>query len=362
MELKNPSKGSEIKVSAATNTEVDETLDKEYIDKRSITISPVHNYSNYRKVNMKVMGQKKEVIGASYHSSQILSSNAEECAAYFPAIIGIAPTNAEFITRVKEYLSNIHIVISDENTVFNTSFIYNKKSDYLAIKKEEDKINEAYDSVDRANMKALKDALKIKIDSLNKLESTKYKFGRPENVVDYLMYRHCLLYKDVAKDSALINGDPDIRFFIKDEAKEAERQQKLTKEKMKAMKTFIELNGTDSKFDAVYIGVCMFKNDNIGDAILKDRNQKTTIMMDFVNSNPAKFNKIASDKNIKLKAFIEILIARGELVRSEYNQQISMADGTFVAANLTEACAWFENPANASIRTALENKMKLAQF
>lgn len=42
-----------------------EDLNKEYVDKRTIVISLVHNYSNYRKVNMKVLGQRKETIGSS---------------------------------------------------------------------------------------------------------------------------------------------------------------------------------------------------------------------------------------------------------------------------------------------------------
>ena len=42
-----------------TSAVVDEELDKEYLDNRTIIISLVHNYSNYRKVNMKVLGQRK---------------------------------------------------------------------------------------------------------------------------------------------------------------------------------------------------------------------------------------------------------------------------------------------------------------
>ena len=66
----------DIKTGIATNStkvqegqiasvEKDEDLNKEYIDKRTIIISLVHNYSNYRKVNMNVLGQRKETIGSS---------------------------------------------------------------------------------------------------------------------------------------------------------------------------------------------------------------------------------------------------------------------------------------------------------
>ena len=45
--------------------------------------------------------------------------------------------------------------------------------------------------------------------------------------------------------------------------------------------------------------------------------------------------------------------------QSEFNQQISMSDGTYVGANLNEAVAFFNNPTNKDIRTAYENKLKM---
>lgn len=363
MALEIPNKESEKTQSSANVSNVfdnsDDDLNKPYVDKRSVTISLAKNYSNYRKVNMKTLGPKKETIGSSIRSCQVLSSNAQEVNTYFPSLIGVSANDPSFISRVKSWLSNIQVVVNDSDVKLNTSFFYNTKADYIKIKVKEDKINEDYERVDRANTSAIKEALKVKIDALNSLESTKYAYGHPENLEEYLIYRHCLLYKDVAKDMALINSDASLRFYIKDEAKEAERQKKLTEEKVKAMKAFVELNGTGSKFDAAYVAICLSRNDNIAEALLKDRNQKSAIVMEFVNSNPDKFNRIVNDKHLNIKAFIETLIARGELVRSDYNQQISTADGTFIGANVTEAIAWFENPNNASVKAAYENKIKM---
>ncbi|MBO7693022.1 MAG: hypothetical protein J6Y28_09665 [Acholeplasmatales bacterium] len=352
----------EVKVPAGTtnNTTIsNDELNSEYIDKRSVTISLVHNYSNYRRVNLKVLGQRKETIGSSVKSCQILSSNAEEVAAYFPALIGLSPTNPDFITRVKAWLSNIQFTINENDVSLDTTFIYKHKADYLKIQEEEDRINKEYDKVDRANTAAIKEALKIKIDALNTLESSKYKYGHPAKLEDYLMYRHCLLYSDVAKDIALINSDPTLRFYIKDEAREAEKQKKLTEQKTKAMKNFVELNGTEAKFNAVYVAMCVFRNDNLSEALLKSRNEKVAALIDFVNTNPDKFNRFVEDKNVQLKAFIETLIVRGELVRSEFNQQISTAEGTFIGSNMNEAIAWFENEEHKDVREAYENKIKL---
>ena len=125
------------------------------------------------------------------------------------------------------------------------------------------------------------------------------------------------------------------------------------------MRNFIELNASPSKLNAVYIAMAVSKNENLSEAMLKDNNTKTTILMNFVNEHPDKFNKFFNDKNVINKAFIETLIVRGELVRAEFNQQISTADGTFIGSNMNEAVAYFNNPANKDIRAAYENKLKL---
>lgn len=352
--------GNEEKVAApAPQIEDNEELEAPYTDKRSVTISLVKNYSAYRKMNMKVLGQRHEVIGSSVTSCRILSSNKGEVDAYFPQLIGLSPSNPEFITRVKAYLSNIQMNVNNENATLNTSFIYNHKKDYINISKKEDAINAEYDKVDRANPNAIKEALKKKIDALNNLEATKYLYGRPENLEEYLMYRHCLLYRDVAKDMALINEDPTLRFYIKDEAKEAQRQKKLVDEKKHAMKHFVELCASENKFNAVFVQVALSTGLILSEAVAKAKDEKENILINYVNENPDKFNKLVSDKNVTTKAFIEILIMRGELVRSEYNQQISTADGTFIGSNMNEAVAYFNNPNNASVKSAYENKLKL---
>ena len=368
IEIKNnntPNQGSgdgngEQKVNTPTPpVENNEDLEAPYTDKRSVTISLVKNYSAYRKLNMKVLGQRHEVIGSSVTSCRVLSSNKGEVDCYFPQLIGLSPSNPEFISRVKAYLSNIQMNVNNENVTLNTSFIYNHKKDYLMIAKQEEAINAEYDKVDRANTSAIKEALKKKIEELNTLEGTKYLYGRPVDLEQYLMYRHCLLYRDVAKDLALINEDPSIRFYIKDEAKEAARQKKLVEEKKHAMKHFVELCGTDEKFNAVFVQVAIAQNMILSEAVAKAKDEKESILINYVNENPDKFNKLVSDKNVILKAFVETLIMRGELVRSEYNQQISTADGTFIGANMNEAIAYFSNPNNASAKTAFENKLKL---
>lgn len=354
-----PSSPTKVPEQSSGSDATSEDLNKEYVDKRTIVISLVHNYSNYRKVNMKVLGQRKETIGSSITSCRVLSSNAGEVNAYFPALVGLSPNHADFTSRVKAWLSNIQFVVNENDVPLDISFVYNTKKDYLDFKKKEDAIDEDYAKVDRTNLSAIKEAIKKRVNALNTLESEKYKVGHPVNLEQYIIYRHCLLYRDVAKDTAIVNSDPSVRFYIKDEAKEAEKQKKLTEYRMQAMRNFIELNASPTKRNAVYIAIVASRNENVSEALIKTDSEKTSYLMDYVNTHPDKFNKLFADKNITTRAFIETLIVRGELVRSEFNQQISTADGTLIGSNMNGAVAFFNNPDNKDIKELYENKLKM---
>lgn len=354
-----PSSPTKVQEQSGGSDANNEDLTKEYVDKRTIVISLVHNYSNYRKVNMKVLGQRKETIGSSITSCRVLSSNSGEVNAYFPALVGLSPNHADFTSRVKAWLSNIQFVVNENDVPLDISFVYNTKKDYLDFKKKEDAIDEDYAKVDRTNLSAIKEAIKKRVNALNTLESEKYKVGHPVNLEQYIIYRHCLLYRDVAKDTAIVNSDPSVRFYIKDEAKEAEKQKKLTEYRMQAMRNFIELNASPTKRNAVYVAIVASRNENVSEALIKNDSEKTSYLMDYVNTYPDKFNKLFADKNITTRAFIETLIVRGELVRSEFNQQISTADGTLIGSNMNGAIAFFNNPDNKDMKDLYENKLKM---
>lgn len=334
-------------------------LNSPYTDKRSVTIAPVQQFSAYRRVNIKSMPPRRNIIGSSISSTRILSSNKDEVEKYFPQIIGMSPNNPEFVTRVKAYLSNISFNVQDAGSTLNISFTYDKKKDYLTIKEKEDKINAKREAVARNNTAAIKEAVKIWTQEINDLESEKAKYGHPDNIEEYLLYRHCLLYRDVAKDISLINSDSSLRFYIKDENKEAERAKRLVDERRKAMRNFLALEASDKKRNAVFIQMTVNNGGNIAEAMLKTPDQQVSALMTYLNDSPDKFNDLFEDKNVEMKSFIEALIARGELIRPEYNQQISTADGTFIGSNMNEAVAYFNNPTNKPVLEAMQNKYKL---
>lgn len=335
-----------------------EELDKPFTYKRSITVSLIQNYSLYRKANDKVLPKKRDYIGSSIRSSQVLASNRAEVEAYFPQLLGISVNNENFVTRLKQYLNNIQVPVNELGVTFDCSFRFNHKRDYFAFKAREEEIEMAYKKANKQSTKDLRAALAIKINDLNNLESEQYAVGSPVNITDYILYRHCLLYRDVAKDTALINCDPFVRFYLKDDAKDKERQQKLRQEINNAKRNYIEVIGDDEMFNAVYIQYCVVAGLPIVNSLLSERMDKENQLDKFSATEPIKFNSIVKDKDLRIKSLIELLIARGEFVRSQFNQNITTQDGEFIGANMKEAIVWAKNPENENVLAAFKNKLK----
>lgn len=335
-----------------------EELDKPFTYKRTITVSLIQNYSLYRKANDKVLPKKRDYIGSSIRSSQILASNRAEVEAYFPQLLGISVNNENFVTRLKQYLNNIQVPVNELGVTFDCSFRFNHKRDYFAFKAREEEIEMAYKKANKQSTKDLRAALAIKTNDLNNLESEQYAVGSPVNITDYILYRHCLLYRDIAKDTALINCDPFVRFYLKDDAKDKERQQKLRQEINNAKRNYIEVIGDDEMFDAVYIQYCVVAGLPIVNSLLSERMDKESQLDKFSASEPVKFNSIVKDRDLRIKSLIELLIARGEFIRSQFNQNITTQDGEFIGANMKEAIAWAKNPENENVLAAFKNKLK----
>ena len=337
-----------------------EEADAAYVDIRYMVIALASNYSLYRRVNDKELAERNEYIGSCIRSSNALCANKGELEAYFPNLIGVSPNDQNFVRRVKEYLNNFQVKVDKLGLRLNLTFHYNHFKDYLAFKKKEEAIETEFAQVKRGDATALKRAIENRIVKLNALESTKWQYGSPENVADYLLYRHCLLYSDVAKDTAIINNKPNIRFYFRDEQKEKELEAKKRLEINNAKRNFVNITANDKLFDDVYAAYCIFTNRPLIPSLAEDRVLKENNLDYFASQEPARFNKMCTDRDISLKAMIEKLIAYGILIRHPHSQNIVSSAGDFIGANMKEALAWFKNPDNDDMRTAYENQLKLA--
>lgn len=355
-----------IQQSTTSKIDIEKGADREdlsenqpYTDIRFITIMLVKNTSLYRKANDKVLPKRIDYIGSCFNSSKVISANQEEVNAYFPNLVGLSPNDPSFMLRVKQYLNNIRIPVDELGKTFDISFYYYHKKDYYKFKAKEEAIEETYQKAPRRGDVEIKAAIKAKVNALNLLESQKHKVGYPINVEDYLMYRHCLLYHSVAKDMSIINSDTSIRFYFKDDKKEADKLRKYRLEVNKAKSNYVACIADSVLFEAVYIQYCVLNSLPVLTYLNRPQLDKEIDLDKFSSNEPVKFNKIVYNKDIKLMAVIEKLIARGELVRSQYSQNITTTDGELIGANTGEAIAWFKDPKNASMVAAYNHKLNL---
>lgn len=335
-----------------------ENLEESYVEHNSITIALVRNYSLFRKRNDKTLPKRKDYIGSSVNSSMILSSNKKEVETYFPNLVGCSISDKDFVSRVKQYLNNIKVPIDEIGKQFDISFHYHHKKDYYAIKRKIEEVERDYSKVNRQSISNIRKALSEKCLRLNEIEASKCELGYPLNLEDYIIYRHCLLYNDVAKDMALINGSPNIRFYFKDDAKEADKLRKFRLEVNKAKTNYVACLADSELFDAVYINYCATIGLPVSSSLMEDRLDKEIKLDKFSTEEPIKFNAIFNNKDVKLIATIERLIARGELIRPMYNQNITSVDGDFIGSNMKEAVAWFKDPNNTAAVNAYYNRLK----
>lgn len=340
------------------NENTNDDLESSYVDKRFVTVKLVKSYSLFRKVNEKTMPKRRDYIGSSVVSSRTLASNPKEIETYFPNIVGVPANHSDFMIRVKQYLNNIRIYVDELGKKFDISFTYYKKKDYIKILKEEEAIEREFNLIDRQNTKAIKKGIENKVYKLNVLESKKCLIGTPVNVEDYIMYRHCLLYKDIAKDIALINSDPNIRFYFEDDKKEENKLKQHRLEIKNAKFNYVKCCSDNTLFDAVFIQYCVLNNLPVLSSMNADKLTKEIQLDKFSTDEPKKFNEIFNNKDIKTISLIENLIARGELIRPQYSQNILTSDGDLIAANMIECITWFKNPANAEAVNVYNNKLR----
>lgn len=340
----------------------EEALRKPFHEERKIVIALVSDInigSVYRQVNSRYIPERHDSIGGSVTSGRILTSNYKEMAAYMPALVGCSPNEQTFTTRVQRWFNNISLPVGPDGVTLNINFNWNTKQDYLDFKEGEAAILNEYDRADKSNPKLLKEAIERYVSALNALESTRYDKGMPEKVDHYLTYRHCLLYPHVAKDTAVIGFDQRIRFYIRDEEREATRLKRTRIQANKARRNYLDAIDDATKFKAIFVCYCAANKMNVLDNLLLDRAVQEKMLDEFSIKDPEKFNKLFNNNQLELQAFLEECIAKGELMRSDVNQTILTPEGAFIGNNMKEALAFFSNPDNAEFKKMLETKLKL---
>lgn len=280
--------------------------------------------TSFYMVNMETNHEGKWKIGGAIHARECLSYDEEKF--YLPRILDIDPDDKEWGKRVREYWSDISVFVPEKGLVLEIGFEYPDET--VADKAE--------------NTKATK-------------EEEKYKYGKPINNSDYVLYRHCLKYSKVANTPELANASTKIRFFMYNEEVQEELKYKTLKIKQEAQIKQLEIIADEPMVNNILI--------MLGESIDLMTPQQRQLSLDtHVSTNPTKFLQIVADKKLGLKSLIQTAINLSILRIIENTSTIIYDENVTVGTDMNEAVVYFESkqPENLKIIQLVKEQLRQA--
>ena len=359
------------------------------INNKKIWIYWRNSDSSYSAANSKVLVEPPRKIGSSISSVSRMLANSEEQKVLMADIISISPTSPEWHKLLKAYWDSISEEIPESGRLLNIGFVYDitsidtaeyVKSINANIKSEKDKLATDEDLKDfveskildidkdfskriklldnikneREHNAALNEAYKIKYDSIIKVESEHYKFGRPIDNADYMLYRYCLVYRDVANEKDLATKSPNIRFYLHSEESIKRYKQQVVDFERNRMTSYLSVIQSVSKVENVLYAM------GFGATIPSDDRDKYIMLDEKSKQNVSKFIAISNDKNLETLGLIEKYIKYGIIRRLDGSQVVVDASdpSVIIGNNVDEVVTWFKLDSNKGAISEYSSKYK----
>ena len=181
------------------------------------------------------------------------------------------------------------------------------------------------------------------------LEVGKDDDGTPLSIMDYIKYNFAIKHPYVALTKEEMESDITKKFYIQDLSREDKVKNNTIKLKKDADKEFIKVSSNLKNMKRI---LRLMSNTN-PDRMTDDQIENS--LYELKNSNPKKFVRIATDKNLELRAEIEEMVSAGVL-RKIGNQVIFIDE---VIGDTTEnAIVYLKDKKNSGTLTILRAKLK----
>jgi len=159
----------------------------------------------------------------------------------------------------------------------------------------------------------LEDNGKPLIDPISKETNT------PENVLDYIRWRHAIGYPNTAPSVESAEGNPLIEYFIEDPDKVLNSKYEDTEDKDKAIAQYIVIKGDPKKTEMVLNLMRSYVRKEKGkppiDVKKLNAKEQIIVLRDLAMQRPEKFYAISTDENINKKYFLDECLSYGVLSR-----------------------------------------------
>lgn len=276
-------------------------------------------------------------LGSSVNAVKAITIQGGMLKAIMPSILGLDPSSQtpfDWEKAVQQYWHGLSVDVYVGGLPIEVGFNF-----------------DFYDTSKVANVERLRKESKLALETEQELgqyvinnvdPSSWYLYGTPINAADFLLWRYCINYRDVANKPDSNKGSK-VRFYIHDELEFINKRKAGFASLKKAQALYFNmLSDKKLKYDILWVD----KQSISG----MDEDDVDMYLDTFSRNRPDKFIEVATDTNLTLKARIERYIAAGVLKR--YTHSGIIVDGTdssvVIGNNLDEAVTYFvtESPVN----------------
>ena len=282
----------------------------------------------YRK-NEESMGEGNWKIGASIKNNDVcrgLTFDEEE--KYLPSLIGVQSKNDNWQKATTNYWNNISKTVPKDGIELEIGFNY---------KDEEDGTKEADNASKGESCK----------------EEDKWKYGFPINIIDYILYRYCLVYSHVSNDVANVSKSHNIRFYLHSKKEETKTNHDTLTLKNKAYGKYLEVLSNREKVENL-LRLLTDKNGSSLYQIGQSNDEQDILLQNAMLEKPTLFITYYDDKVLEMKSFISKCISEQRLKRVPNTETIMYGDNTIIGHTIEEAVVYLQNDKNSQVLNTLK--------
>lgn len=177
--------------------------------------------------------------------------------------------------------------------------------------------------------------------------------GNPIHIEDWIRYRWAVRHPHVAQSKDEMESSFSKRFYIVDNAKDIRTKNNKIQVLKDADKEFIKVSGDKDKM----LHVARLMSNKMSPENLT-REELENVLYELKNDNPAKFLKIAKDKNLELKSKLEEMVSL-EILRKIGNQVVYIDE--ILGDTMEDAVIRLTDKKNSGKLMELKAKLKEAK-
>lgn len=311
---------------------------------RKVIILKKNKANSYQMVNVKVIdaNANPEIIGTSIGAVNAMTSCGEEMKMVMREILGLSPDSPDWDKELKRFWNDVceYVYGIGKNLEIGFSYDISNPSKQIYIKGDSDKkIVGLPKSITTDELLAEYCEKKIREPKSNFYKEM-WKYATPLNTEDYLLYRYCQGYRDVANEHNNVNTQSHIRFYIFDE--EIANAVVVNDAKIKREVT-TTLSGLYGKPDELLDVLYAFGSPSVD----QDETQQYIAIDKIATDTPVEFLATAKDKNLQNKAMILKYVKAGLLTKEPLtNHILDSASRDSLGKDIDETLLWFKTSTN----------------